>query len=153
MDRLDSKILDVLQKDASLSNADLAELVGLSSTPCWRRVRLLEEQGYINRRVALLDRDQLNVGVTVFVSIRTAQHDTAWLSQFAQTIHDLPEVVELYRMSGDVDYLMKVVVPDIAAYDAFYQKLIAKIDLHDVSSAFAMEEIKQTTELPLHFLD
>lgn len=151
MDRIDKKILSALQKDAGLSNTDLADQVGLSTTPCWRRVRLLEEQGYINQRVALLDREKLNVGVTVFVSIRTAQHDITWLERFAQVIHDMPEVIELYRMSGDIDYLMKVVVPDIAAYDAFYQRLISKIDLNDVSSAFAMEEIKHTTELPLQF--
>lgn len=152
MDQTDRKILAELQRDGSLSNADLAERVGLSTTPCWRRVRLLEEQGYIRGRVALLDRDRLNVGVTVFVAIKTSRHEADWLDNFAQVVRDLPEVQEFHRMSGEIDYLMKVVVPDIAAYDRFYKRLIAKIDLSDVSSSFAMEEIKNTTELPLSYI-
>ena len=152
MDQTDRRILAELQRDGSLSNAELAERVGLSTTPCWRRVRLLEEQGYIRGRVALLDRDRLNVGVTVFVSIKTARHEADWLDTFARVVRDLPEVQEFHRMSGEVDYLMKVVVPDIAAYDRFYKRLIAEIDLSDVSSSFAMEEIKNTTELPLSYL-
>jgi len=152
LDQTDRRILAELQRDGSLSNAELAERVGLSTTPCWRRVRLLEEQGYIRGRVALLDRDRLNVGVTVFVSIKTARHEADWLDTFARVVRDLPEVQEFHRMSGEVDYLMKVVVPDIAAYDRFYKRLIAEIDLSDVSSSFAMEEIKNTTELPLSYL-
>lgn len=152
LDQTDRKILAELQRDGSLSNAELAERVGLSTTPCWRRVRLLEEQGYIRGRVALLDRDRLNVGVTVFVSIKTSRHEADWLDEFARVVRDLPEVQEFHRMSGEIDYLMKVVVPDIAAYDRFYKRLIAQIDLSDVSSSFAMEEIKNTTELPLTYL-
>lgn len=152
MDQTDRRILAELQQDGSLSNAELAERVGLSTTPCWRRVRLLEEQGYIRGRVALLDRDRLNVGVTVFVAIKTSHHEADWLDRFANVVRDLPEVQEFHRMSGDIDYLMKVVVPDIAAYDRFYKRLIGKIDLSDVSSSFAMEEIKNTTELPLSYL-
>ncbi len=152
MDLIDRKILAELQRDGSLSNADLADRVGLSTTPCWRRVRLLEEQGFIRRRVALLDRGRLNVGVTVFVAVKTSSHDAAWLQAFAMAVEDMPEVQEFYRMSGDVDYLMKVTVPDIAAYDDFYKRLIDRIDLSDVSSSFAMEEIKNTTELPLTYL-
>jgi len=152
LDQTDRKILAELQRDGSLSNAELADRVGLSTTPCWRRVRLLEEQGYIRSRVTLLDRDKLNVGVTVFVGIRTSRHDAEWLDEFARVVRTLPEVQEFHRMSGEVDYLMKVVVPDIAAYDRFYKRLIAEIDLSDVSSSFAMEEIKNTTELPLSYL-
>ena len=149
LDRTDLKILDLLQHDASLSTAEVAEAVGLSTTPCWRRIQNLEKEGVIARRVALLDRDHLNVGVDAFVTIRTDQHNRRWLDAFAKAVAAFPEVIELYRMSGDVDYLMRVVVPDIAAYDDFYQRLIQSIDLSDVSSSFAMERIKYTTVLPL----
>lgn len=131
--------------------AEIARRVGLSSTPCWRRIQKLEEAKVIRARVALLDRQQLNVGVTVFVSVRTNQHSVAWLEKFAAAVADLPEVVEFYRMSGEIDYLLRVVVPDIAAYDRLYKKLIAKIELSDVSSSFAMEQIKSTTALPLDY--
>jgi Lrp/AsnC family transcriptional regulator len=151
IDDLDRKILDILQGDATIPVAALAERVGLSSTPCWRRIQKLEEAGVIERRVALCDPGKLNVGVTVFVSIRTGQHDLAWLEKFAQAVRDIPEVVEFYRMSGDVDYLLRIVVPDIAAYDAVYKRLIARVPLSDVSSAFAMEAIKYTTALPLGY--
>jgi len=149
MDKLDRKILDCLQQDASLSVAEIADRVGLSSTPCWRRIRNLEEAGIIRRRAALLDREKLGLGTTVFVAIKTRQHTDAWLTRFAETVAAFPEIVELYRMSGEIDYLMKVVVADIPAYDAFYKRLIAAVDLFDVSSSFAMEEIKFTTALPL----
>ncbi|BBK33816.1 AsnC family transcriptional regulator [Stella humosa] len=152
MDAIDLKILALLQEDGGLSNADIAERVGLSATPCWRRIRHLEETGVIRRRVALLDRDRLNVGVTVFVNIRTNQHNPEWLARFASAVDDIPEVVEFYRMAGDVDYLLRIVVPDIAAYDGVYKRLIAAIDLYDVSSSFAMEEIKYTTALPLAYV-
>lgn len=148
-DRIDLKILDMLQHDATLSTARIAEAVGLSPTPCWRRIQRLERAGVITRRVALLDRDHLNVGVDAFVAIRTDQHNKRWLDAFASAVAAFPEVIELYRMSGDVDYLMRVVVPDIAAYDDFYQRLIRAVDLSDVSSSFAMERIKYTTVLPL----
>jgi len=149
LDRTDLKILDLLQHDATLSTQELAAVVGLSTTPCWRRVQNLEKAGVITRRVALLDRDHLNVGVDAFVSVRTNQHNKSWLEAFAQAVAAFPEVIELYRMSGDIDYLMRVVVPDIAAYDEFYQRLIRAVDLSDVSSSFAMERIKYTTVLPL----
>ena len=149
LDRTDLKILDLLQHDATLSTAEVAEAVGLSTTPCWRRIQILEKAGVITRRVALLDRDHLNVGVDAFVTIRTNEHSRRWLEAFASAVAAFPEVIELYRMSGDVDYLMRVVVPDIAAYDDFYQRLIRSIDLSDVSSSFAMERIKYTTVLPL----
>jgi Lrp/AsnC family transcriptional regulator len=140
-----------LQENAGAANADVAQRVGLSATPCWRRIRNLEEAGIIRKRVALLDRRKLNVGVTVFVSVRTNQHNQEWLARFARAVESIPEIVEIYRMAGEVDYLLRVVVPDIAAYDGVYKQLIAKIDLYDVSSAFAMEELKYTTAVPLGY--
>ena len=151
MDDIDRKILTCLQEDASLSNAEVAERVGLSTTPCWRRIQNLEKTGVVRRRVALLDRAKVNVGVTVFVAIRTTQHNPAWLERFASAVADIPEIVELYRMSGETDYLLRVVVPDIAAYDAVYNRLINATDLYDVSSSFAMEELKYTTAVPLSY--
>jgi Lrp/AsnC family transcriptional regulator len=151
VDPTDRAILACLQEDATMPVAEIARRVGLSSTPCWRRIQKLEEAKVIRARVALLDRQQLNVGVTVFVSVRTNQHSLAWLEKFAAAVADLPEVVEFYRMSGEIDYLLRVVVPDIAAYDRLYKKLIAKIELSDVSSSFAMEQIKYTTALPLDY--
>jgi Lrp/AsnC family transcriptional regulator len=149
IDSTDAKILGLLQKDATLTVAELGERIGLSTTPCWKRVKRLEDEGFIERRVALLNRAKIGVNVTVFVSIRTNQHDDAWLAEFARATASLPEIVELYRMSGDVDYLLKVVVPDIEGYDRFYKKLIKAVKLTDVSSAFAMEQIKYSTEMPL----
>ena len=151
LDDMDRKILTFLQTDSTIPVAVVAEKVGLSPTPCWRRIQKLEEAGVIQGRVALCDPGKLNVGVTVFVSVRTNQHDLAWLEKFAQAVRDFPEVVEFYRMSGDVDYLLRLVVPDIAAYDAVYKRLIARVPLNDVSSAFAMETIKYTTALPVTY--
>jgi Lrp/AsnC family transcriptional regulator len=151
LDQMDLKILRILQDDCTLPVAEIGKAVGLSTTPCWRRIQKLEEAGVIRRRVALLDPAAVHAGVTVFVSITTTQHSLQWLETFHAAIQDFPEVVEFYRMSGAVDYLLRVVVPDIAAYDAFYKKLIARIELSNVSSAFAMEQIKYTTALPLSF--
>ncbi|MGN6583722.1 MAG: Lrp/AsnC family transcriptional regulator [Rhizobiaceae bacterium] len=152
MDRLDRKILRLLQEDATLAVADVAKKVGLSTTPCWRRIQKLEEEGVIRRKVAVLDPARINARVNVFVSIRTSSHSNEWLRRFSEVVQEFPEVVEFYRMSGEVDYLLRVVVPDIAAYDAFYKRLIAKIEIRDVSSAFAMEQIKYTTEMPLDYM-
>lgn len=152
LDRLDRKILSILQEDSTIPVAEVAKRVGLSTTPCWRRIQKLEEDGVILRRVALLDPKSVNTKVTVFVSIVTNQHSEEWLRRFAELIREFPEVVEFYRMSGQVDYLLRVVVPDIEAYDAFYKRLIAKIEISDVSSAFAMEQIKYTTALPLSYI-
>jgi len=151
MDEIDRKILNLLQKDATLSTAEIAEAVGLSTTPCWRRIQILEQEGYITRRVALVDRTKVNVPLDVFVAIRTNEHNWKWLDEFAEIVCEFPEVVELYRMSGEIDYLMRVVVPDMAAYDVFYKGLIKKVQLTDVSSSFAMERIKYTTALPLDY--
>lgn len=151
LDRMDRKILDILQKDCTLPVAEIGKRIGLSTTPCWRRIQKLEDSGVIERRVALLNAKKVNAGVTVFVSISTSQHTQEWLDRFHAVIKDFPEVVEFYRMSGKVDYLLRVVVPDIERYDDFYKRLIAKIELSDVSSAFAMEQIKFTTTLPLDY--
>ena len=151
LDRMDRKILDILQKDCTLPVAEVGKRVGLSTTPCWRRIQKLEELGVIQARVALLDAKKVNVGVTVFVSITTSHHAQDWLDRFHAALSEFPEVVEFYRMSGQVDYLLRVVVPDIERYDAFYKKLISKIELSDVSSAFAMEQIKFSTALPLDY--
>ena len=149
LDTIDRRILASLQSDATLSIADLAERVGLSQTPCWKRIKRLEGAGVIAGRVALLDRMQLGVGTTVFVSVRTSQHDEDWLIQFAEAIRAIPEVTEFYRMSGDVDYLLKIVCRDIADYDRIYKAMIRAAKLSDVSSSFAMEQIKYTTEVPI----
>jgi Lrp/AsnC family transcriptional regulator len=153
LDPIDCKILNLLQEDASLPVATIAERVGLTSTPCWRRIQKLEEAGVIRRRVALLDREKLNLGATVFVAVRTNQHNMAWYERFARAVEEIEEIVGFYRMSGDVDYLLHIVVPDIAGYDRVYKRLIAKIELSDVSSTFAMEVIKQTTRLPLAYAE
>jgi len=151
MDEIDRRILRVLQDSADLPVAEVAEKVGLSASPCWRRIQKLEAEGVIERRVALLDPEKMNVGVTVFVAIRTSQHDEKWLRDFAERVTRIPEVVELYRMSGEIDYMMRVVVPDIKAYDTVYKRLIAAVPLFDVSSSFAMETLKYTTALPVDY--
>ena len=152
MDRTDRMILSILQEDATLPVAEIGRKVGLSTTPCWRRIQKMEEDGVIKRRVAILEPEMINAKVTVFVSVITNQHNEDWLLRFAKIISEFPEVVEFYRMSGNVDYLLKIVVPDIAAEDAFYKKLVGKIPITDVSSAFAMERIKDTTSLPLNYI-
>ncbi|MEW5703516.1 MAG: Lrp/AsnC family transcriptional regulator [Pseudomonadota bacterium] len=152
MDAIDRNLLACLQENATMPLADLAERVGLSATPCWRRIQKMEESGVIRGRVALLDPVKLNVGVTVFLSIKTNQHSREWLEKFAKAVVEMPEVAEFYRMSGEVDYLLRIVVPDIAAYDAFYKRLIDKVPLSEVSSSFAMEQIKYTTALPLDYI-
>jgi Lrp/AsnC family transcriptional regulator len=149
LDRLDLNILNTLQQDATLSMAELGAQVGLSSTPCWKRVKRLEDSGLIERRVAIVNRALVGLPVTVFVSIRAGQHDEKWLKRFASVVSALPEVQEFHRMSGDVDYLLKVVASSIEGYDRFYKKLIGLADLAGVSSAFSMEQIKSTTSLPL----
>jgi len=149
MDAIDRKILAVLQDDASLSVAEVGSRVGLSSTPCWKRIQKLEAEGIIQKRVAVVDPDKVGLGVSVFVAIETGDHSEEWLSRFAQAVRAMPEVLEFYRMAGDVDYMLRVVVPDIAGYDGFYKKLIAAVPLKNVTSRFAMEKIKSTTMLPL----
>lgn len=152
LDDMDVKILRILQEDATRPVADIGKEVGLSTTPCWRRIQKMEEAGIIRRRVALLDQAKINVGVTVIVSIKTDRHTIEWLKKFHDAVSDFPEVVEFYRMSGEIDYLLRVVVPDIGAYDDFYKRLISRIEIAKVSSSFAMEQIKYTTSLPLDFV-
>lgn len=149
IDDIDRALLDALQKDAALSVDDLSERVHLSRNACWRRIKRLEEEGVIRGRVALLNAAKLNVGLTVFIAVRTAHHEANWLDKFSAAVRDIPEIVGVYRTTGDIDYLLQAVVPDVAGYDALYKRLIAKIALSDVSSSFVMEKIKETTALPL----
>jgi Lrp/AsnC family transcriptional regulator len=149
MDAIDRKILAVLQEDASLSVAEIGSRVGLSSTPCWKRIQRMEADGVILKRVALVDQEKLGLGVTVFVSIETGDHSQDWLSRFAEVVQTMPEVMEFYRMAGDIDYMLRVVVADIPGYDAFYKRLISTVPLKNVTSRFAMENIKATTALPI----
>lgn len=149
MDKIDMQILDLLQVDCSRPIAEVAKKVGLSVTPCWRRIQNLEKAGVIKGRVVLLDAEKMMLSLSVFVAVKTDQHNAKWLEEFARIVSLRKEVVECYRMSGEVDYLLRVVVQDMAAYDRFYKALISEIKLTDVSSSFAMEEIKYSTALPL----
>jgi Lrp/AsnC family transcriptional regulator len=151
MDSTDLKILALLQEDASLSVADVAARVNLSQTPCWRRIQKLEEAGVIQKRVALVDPQSLGLDVTMFVEIQSPDHSKEWLDRFAEVLAEMPEVMEVYRMAGDVDYLLKITVANMAAYDDFYQRLIATIPLKNVTSRFAMERVKYTTAYPLGY--
>lgn len=152
MDKFDREILRHLQRDADVPMTRIAEAIGLSQAACWRRVQRLQEAGVIRKRVALLDGEKLNAGVTVFVSIRISDHSPAWVQAFSTALDDIEEIVEIYRMSGDVDYLLKIKVPDIKAYDGIYRKIIERMNFSDVSSSFAMEQIKSTTAVPLSFV-
>jgi Lrp/AsnC family transcriptional regulator, cysteine-sensing transcriptional activator len=149
MDAIDYKILNVVQQNASLSVAEIGQRVGLSSTPCWKRIQRMESEGVIQKRVALIDQDKIGLGVTVFVSIETGDHSQEWLDKFADVVRAMPEVMEFYRMAGDVDYMLRVVVTDIQNYDSFYKRLITTAPLKNVTSRFAMEKIKSTTALPI----
>lgn len=149
LDPVDRRILAALQADAGLSLAELADRVGLSPTPVWKRIRRLEADGVITGRVALVSPEAVGLGVTAFVAIRAGAHDEDWLERFAAGVAAIPEVVEIYRMAGEVDYLLKVVCHDIAHYDRIYKRLIRVAPMADVSSSFAMERMKATTALPL----
>ena len=152
MDSIDKKILSLLQEDATLSIAEVGERVGLSQTPCWKRIQRLEAEGLIERRVALLNPEKLGLKITALVSIETGDHSAPWIAGFATTISAMPEVLEIYRVAGDVDYVLRVVVPDMQAYDAFYKRLIETVPLKNVTTRFAMERVKSTTALPLEIL-
>lgn len=149
LDDLDRRILSVLQSDASLGLEEIGARVGLSRNAVWRRVRALEEAGIVRARVAILDAAKLGLGLTVFIFVRTRSHDPGWLEQFARATRDMPEIQGAYRMTGDLDYLIRARVADVAAYDALYQRLIRKVEMSDVSASFVMEELKETTALPL----
>jgi len=152
MDKFDRKILGILQEDCTQPVSEVASQVGLSTTPCWRRIQAMEKSGVIRGRVALADAEKLNVGLTVFVMIKTNQHNPSWLNDFGKIADEFPEIIEFYRMSGEVDYLLRVVVPDMKSYDSFYKRLIDKASFADISSSFAMEEMKYTTALPVDYL-
>ena len=150
LDDIDKKILGQIQEDATRPIQEISDSVGLSTNPCWRRIRRMEDEGIIARRVAIVDPASIGLGATVFVTIRTKQHDRAWLDAFAKGVRRLPEVVECHRMSGDIDYLLKVLVRDIPHYDDVYQRLIELVpELGDVSSAFSMERLKDGTKIDL----
>ena len=149
MDSIDRKILRILQDDASLSVGEVASRVSLSQTPCWRRIQKLETSGIIRRRVVLVDPEAIGLDVTVFVEIETGDHSKEWLERFAATIATMDEVMAVYRMAGDVDYLLQVTVTNMAAFDAFYKRLVALIPLKNVTSRFAMERVKFTTAHPV----
>ena len=149
LDETDRRILAVLQKDATLSMDALAERVHLSRNACWRRIRQMEEAGVLKGRVALVDPQAVGLGLSVFVMIRTQRHDPDWLAQFQKVVREMPEIVGAHRMSGDLDYVLRVRVADVAGYDRFYQRLIAKVPLADISASFVMEDLKDTTELPV----
>jgi Lrp/AsnC family transcriptional regulator len=149
IDAIDRKILRVLQEDASLSVAEIGDRVGLSSTPCWKRIQRLEADGIITGRVALVDQNKIGLGISVFVSVESSDHSDAWLKKFAEAVSAMPEVMEFYRMAGDVDYMLRVAVADMPSYDTFYRKLISAVALKNVTSRFAMEKIKSVTALPV----
>jgi Lrp/AsnC family transcriptional regulator len=153
MDQKDGAILRELQRDASQSVETLAERVNLSRNACWRRMKALEERGVIRARVALLDPDLLNLGLTAFIAVRTSNHDQHWLDRFSAAVKDIPEIIGVYRTTGETDYMLHAVVPDMTGYDRLYKRLIAKVPLTDVSSFFVMEKVKETTELPLGYAD
>ncbi|OWV29335.1 transcriptional regulator [Halomonas campaniensis] len=149
MDRFDLKILEQLQRDDTLSIAQLAEGIGLSVTPCWRRIQRLEKEGVIEKRIAVLNPGKLDLSLTVFVMVKTDKHNQAWLNAFQETVKDFPEIVEVNRLAGEYDYLLKVITRNNQSYDAFYKRLIARIELSNVTSCFSMEQVKKTNELPL----
>lgn len=149
LDATDRRLLAELQRDATLTVDQLSDRLGLSRNACWRRMKLLEERGVIKGRVALVDPERLGLGLSVFVIIRTSNHDPDWLTKFREAVVSFPEIIGVYRMSGDLDYILRARVADVKAYDRLYQRLIAKVPLNDVSASFVMEEIKETTVVPV----
>jgi Lrp/AsnC family transcriptional regulator len=149
IDTIDRRILAELQRDGTLSVDHLSERVGLSRNACWRRVKILEENDVITGRVALVDAEKLGLGLSVFIIVRTSSHDPVWLAKFRGAVTAFPEITGVYRMSGDLDYVLRARVADVKAYDRLYQRLIAKVPLSDVSASFVMEEIKETTVVPV----
>lgn len=148
LDETDRKILDILQRDSDRAVSEVAKEVGLSATPCWRRIRRLEEAGIVKRRVALVDRRQLNVSMTIFIGIKAPRHEMSWLEAFRAMIEEVPEIVEAYRLTGETDYIVKVVVPDIDTYDLVYKRMISRLDFSEINSSISMEELKFTTAVP-----
>jgi len=153
MDKTDRTLLQLLQENADRPLNELAEAVHLTPTPCWKRIQRMQSDGVIRKKVMLCAPEKLNLGLTAFVAIRTTQHNDAWLRKFAAAVQAIPEIVEAYRMSGEIDYMLRIVAPDIAGYDAVYKRLIKAVELSDVSSSFAMERLKYSTALPVDFAD
>ncbi len=151
MDDIDRKLLKLLQENSTYTVAEISEKIGISSTPVWKRMKRLEESGVITNRVALLDPAKIGLGVTGFVIVKTNDHSEKWLDRFAKVVEGIPEIVEMHRMAGDIDYLLKVVAPDIAGYDMIYKRIIKNIELSEVSASFSMEVVKSTTALPLDY--
>ncbi len=149
MDEMDRRILRILQEDCSLPVSDVARQVGLSNSPCWKRINRMQNDGIIRRQTAVLDAGRLGFGLTVFVSIKTGEHSSEWLEAFSNDITAMPEVMEVHRMAGEVDYMLKVVVRDMESFDEFYKRLIGITALSDVTSRFSMEKLKDTTALPI----
>ena len=152
IDQFDLRLLDILQTDTTLSVKEMADKIGLSGTPCWRRIQRLHEKGYIKKKVAILDRERLNVGTTVFITVRIAHHTNEWEDRLMETVQNIPEIMEFYAISGDIDFLMRAVVPDIKAYDKLYRMLVSQMEYADVSCMFAIEEVKSTTAIPLTYV-
>jgi len=152
MNEIDKKILSILQVNADIPISELSKKLNLSATPCWARINKLYKQGYIKKKVVVVDRLKINLSIVVFVQVRTKQHSTEWLKKFIKAVSEMDEVIELYRLSGTVDYIFKVLVPSIEKYNEFYKKLTDKIDFFEVTSSFSMEEIKQTNNLPLKYI-
>jgi len=152
MNDIDKKILSLLQTNADIPIAELSKKINLSPSPCWLRINKLYKQGFIKKKVAVIDRNKINLSTVAFVQIRTSQHNMTWAKKFVESVKEMDEVVEFYRLSGTTDYLLKVLVPSIDKFDEFYKKLTNKIDLSDVTTSFAMEEIKQTSNLPLNYI-
>ena len=153
MNEIDKKILSILQANADIPIAELSKKVNLSATPCWARINKLYKQGYIKKKVAIVDRFKINLPVVAFVQVRTNQHNVTWSKQFIKAVKEMEEVVEFYRLSGTVDYIFKVLVPSIEIYNAFYKKLTDKVDFSEVTSSFSMEELKYTNSLTLNYID
>jgi Lrp/AsnC family transcriptional regulator len=151
LDGRDRKILDILQENASVGVSDIADRVSLSISACSRRIQRLEEVGYIKRRVALVDRPLAGLPTTMFVIIRTARHSAEWLEQFRVAIADIPEIVEVHRMTGTIDYILKLVLPRVEAYDDIYKTLVEKVEFFDISASVSMETLKATTAVPTHY--
>lgn len=151
-DAIDQQILDILQHDSDTPVAAISEAVGLSATPCWRRIKRMEDAGIIKGRVALVNQVQANVPMTVFIGITAPRHEINWTTQFRELVEEIPEVVEAYRLTGTVDYILKVVVPDIAAYDGVYKRMIARLEFSQINSMISMEELKFTTAIPTRYL-
>jgi len=150
LDRIDREILRIIMQDASRSLAEIAAEVGLTTTPCWKRIRRMEEQGVITGRVALVDPAKVGLPISVFVAVETGDHSAEWIGRFAEAVASMPEIAECWRLGGDVDYLLRVVVPDMSGYDAFYRRFVAAVpSLRKVTGRFAMERVKGTTALPI----